>query len=66
MKFVICFFSKKKCKVKLKGNSLELLVMLVSISNAVAEIIAKEKEMKLDEAISFVCDCIKDGHKTLS
>lgn len=66
MNFVICFSGNEKCKVKLKGTSIKVLAMIVSVCNAAAEIIAKEKNLKSEEAMEFLIECIRDGHKTLN
>lgn len=59
------FSKEKKSKVKVVGKTLDLLALLVSISECLAEIISKEKELSLEKAESFVIDCIKDGMKAI-
>ena len=65
MASISAFSKEKKSKVKVVGKTLDLLALLVSISECLAERISKEKELSLEKAESFVIDCIKDGMKTI-
>jgi len=62
---VIAYSKKEKAKVKAVGKTINLLLLLVSISKCLAEKIAKEKGVCLIEAENIVVDCVKDGMKTI-
>jgi len=62
---ILCLKKSQKGKVFARGNTLNLLLMIVAISKAVAERIAIEKNLDIDQAIRFLCDCIVEGHETL-
>ena len=63
MGIVIAYSKKKKANVKVVGKTLNLLVLLVSISECLAERIVKEKGVCLVEAENIIIDCVKDGMK---
>lgn len=65
MEIVFAYIKNNKAKVKAVGKTLNLLILLVSISKCLAERISKEKQMSLNEAENFVLDCIADGMKTI-
>lgn len=66
MEIVFAYIKNNKAKVKAVGKTLNLLILLVSISKCLAERISKEKQMSLNEAENFVLDCIADGMKTIN
>ena len=61
----IAYSKKEKAKVKAVGKTLNLLLLLVSISKCLAERISKEKGVSLRKAEDVVADCIRDGMKTI-
>ncbi len=65
LEIVIAYSKKEKAKVKAVGKTLNLLMLLVSISKCLAERIAKEKGVSLGNAEDIVVDCVKDGMKTI-
>lgn len=65
MGIVVAYSKKGKAKVKAVGKTLNLLILLVSISECLAERIAKVKGVSLGKAEDIVVDCIKDGMKTV-
>lgn len=65
MEIVFAYIKNNKAKVKAVGKTLNLLILLVSISKCLAERISEEKGVSLDEAENIVVDCIKDGIKTI-
>ena len=62
MKIMICI--KKKSKVKIFGSSktLDLLIILSSISKAVVERLQREKGMGEDESVKFITECISESY----
>ena len=62
---LICMSAKKNAKVIIIGDSLQALVMSTAICKAVAEKIAKEKGVPLEEAIKFVGESIVEAERTL-
>ena len=65
MGIVFAFTKNSKAKIKATGETLNLLLLLVSISKCLAERISEEKKVNIDEAEDIVVDCIKDGIKTI-
>lgn len=65
MSFVLSLKTKRKCKVFSRGDILDLSVMVMAVNKSLAEKISKEKNMDMDQAIEFLCECIKDGYKSL-
>ncbi len=65
MGIVIAYLKKEKAKVKAIGKTLNLLLILVSISKCLAERIAKEKDMNSKDAEKFIIECITDGMDTI-
>lgn len=65
MGVIVSYSKKKKANVKVAGKTLNLLLLLVSISKCLAERIAKEKGVCLVEAENIIIDCVKDGMKTI-
>lgn len=55
----------KKAKVKAVGKTLDLLTLLVVISECLAERISKERNIDMKSSEKFVIDCISDGIKTI-
>ena len=66
MGIIVTYIKYKKAKIKTIGNSLKLLILLVSISKYLAERISNEKGISLKEAENLVIDCIKDGMKVVN
>ncbi len=65
MEIIVSYLKKENAKVKAVGKTLNLLMLLVSISKCLAERIAKEKGVSLGKAEDVVVDCIRDGMKTI-
>lgn len=65
MGFIVAYLKKKKTKVKAVGKTLNLVMLLVSISKCLAERISEEKGVSLEKAEDIVVDCIRDGMKTV-
>lgn len=65
LEIVFAYIKNNKAKVKAVGKTLNLLILLVSISKCLAERISKEKGVNLEKAENIVADCIKDGMKTI-
>lgn len=65
MEIVFAYIKNNKAKVKAVGKTLNLLILLVSISKCLAERISEEKQMSLNKAENFVLDCIADGMETI-
>lgn len=65
MEIVFSYIKNDKAKVKAVGKTLNLLILLVSISKYLAERISEEKQMSLKNAENFVLDCIADGMKII-
>lgn len=65
MEIVFAYIKNNKVKVKAVGKTLNLLILLVSISKCLAERISKEKQVSIGEAENIMVDCIKDGMKTV-
>lgn len=55
----------KKAKVKAVGKTLDLLTLLVAISECLAERISKERNIDMKSSEKFIIDCISDGIKTI-
>lgn len=55
----------KKAKVKAVGKTLDLLTLLVAISEYLAERISKERNIDMKSSEKFIIDCISDGIKTI-
>lgn len=66
MKFIFSAILGNKGRVYAKGDVLDLLTLLTVISQSVTERISEEKDVQLDEAMSFVLDSIKSGCKNLN
>ncbi len=65
MEIIVSYLKKENAKVKAVGKTLNLLMLLVSISKCLAERIAKEKGVSLGKAEDIVVDCVKDGMRTI-
>ena len=65
MGIILAVNKRNMGKVKSIGNTLNLLTLLVSISKLLAERIANEKMISIDEAEKFTIECIGDGLKTI-
>lgn len=65
MGIIYAYTKNKKAKVKVAGETLSLLTLLVAISKCLAERISEEKGVGLEEAESVVVDCIKDGIRNI-
>lgn len=65
MGIIYAYTKNKKAKVKVAGETLSLLTLLVAISKCLAERISQEKGVGLEEAQDIIVDCIKDGMKTI-
>lgn len=65
MKIIYARQKKEKAKVKVIGKTLNLLTLLVAISKFLAERIAEEKGVCIEEAENIVVGCIKDGIRTI-
>lgn len=65
MNFIFCFNKRKKAKGYVKGNTLDLMILTVTICRIVAERIAEENGMELEQAIKFINESIKEGYGSL-
>ena len=65
MGFIFAIKSKGTGRVKIVGNTLNVLTLLVTISKAIVEKVSKEKGISMEEAENFVVESIADGMKTI-
>lgn len=65
MGFIFAIKSKRTGRVKIAGNTLNVLTLLVAISKAIVEKVSKEKGIGMEEAERFVVESIADGMKTI-
>ncbi len=66
MSIIVTYTKHKKAKIKVMGNTLNLLTLLVSISKYLAERISEENGVSLEGAENIVVDCIKNGMNVLN
>lgn len=65
MGFIFALKSKRTGRVKIVGNTLNVLILLVAISKAIVEKVSKEKGICMEQAEKFVVESIADGMKTI-
>ncbi len=65
LKAITCFETRKKVKVLGGGSSLDMLIFVTAICRAVAEKIAKEKNMEYQDAMKFVISSIDESSDKL-
>lgn len=65
MGILIAFTKNQKAKIKIIGETLNLLTLLVAISKCLAERISIEKGVSIGKAENIIVDCIKSGMKTI-
>lgn len=65
MGFIFAIKNRRIGKVRLIGNTSNVLTLLVAINKAMAEKVSKEKRIGIDEAENFVIESIADGIKTI-
>ena len=65
MKIILAYAKNNEFKIKVIGNTLDTLILLVAISKFLVEKISEEKKINMDIAERIVMDCILDGMKTV-
>lgn len=61
MKYVLLRLNQNEnVKINRKGNSLELLTMLVAATSMTAKTISKEKNISFDKAVQVIYESIKE------
>ena len=65
MGFIFSLMRRKIGRVKIVGNTLNVLTLLVAISKAIVEKVSKEKGISMEEAENLVVESIVDGMKTV-
>ena len=65
MKIIFAYAKNNEFKIKVIGNTLDTLTLLVAISKFLVEKISEEKKINMDIAERIVIDCISDGMKTV-
>lgn len=65
MEFIYAIKSKRTGRVKIAGNTLNVLTLLVAISKAIVEKVSKEKGISMEEAEKLIVESIDDGMKTI-
>lgn len=57
--------SGKVSSVRTAGTVYDLLILLVSITKNISEILSKQEKINLEESENFIVDFIKNGLKTI-
>ena len=65
MKIIFAYAKNNEFKIKVIGNTLDTLTLLVAISKFLVEKISEEKKINMDISERIVIDCISDGMKTV-
>ena len=65
MVLLLCIKKKNKAKVFSMGKLLSLLTMATVICQAIAEKVADNKGIELDQAMNFVVDSILESSKDI-
>ena len=65
MEIIYAYTKNQNAKVKARGKTLSLLILMVAISKCLAERISEEKGKGLEKAENIVINCIKDRLKTM-
>lgn len=66
MGLILSYTKRKKGKIFALGNSLDMLLMVVITCNSIADKIAKENGINIDEAMKLVIESISEGKETLN
>lgn len=65
LKVITCFKARKRVKVLGGGNTLDMLIFVTAMCGAVAEKIAKEKNMSYQDSMKFVISSIDESKDKL-
>lgn len=65
MRFMICFYGKHKVKIFNRSDTLDSLIMILVICNAISERIASENGMEVEDALKFLIDSIYESYDSL-
>lgn len=66
MTIILALGKKGKVKVKAIGEKVDTLLLLVAISKALSDKMAKENRMSEKEADKIIVDCVENGIKSIN